>query len=302
MFRISIRSKSTRKRESLFPRRDHVQHSRRGDPAHYLRHNVGNQVRSRKPLAHNQSQRNSRVQMGARNMTERVNHHHHRQAERQRNPQKSDTQPRKRRRNYRASTTSQNQPECSEEFCRSTFSQWHCHCTPPQLQIRPAFQRHRFARTTLPGPLAKLTGLSAWQRGFGPDSGHEGRRLCGAQFPTAFGKFQCCHTLTSRNKKQKVPPSTAACIAESRSFLPITSNAAPASAAVAYTSARSTKGTRASKMSRSVPPPTAVTPPSRIAMNGCTLNSSAFSVPATAKSASAAASSTNIAGPGIAST
>src|SRR5271163_13044 len=240
--------------------------------------------------------------MGARNMTERVNHHHHRQAERQRNPQKSDTQPRKRRRNYRASTTSQDQPECSEEFCRSTFSQWHCHCTPPQLQIRPVFQRHRFARTTLPGPLAKLTGLSAWQRGFGPDSGHDGRRLCGTQFPTAFGKFQCCHTLTTRSRKQKTPPNIAACVADSRNFLPTIIIADPSSAAVAYTSARNTDGTCASRISRRVPPPTAVIPPSKIAMNGWILNSSAFSVPATANSANAAASNATIAGPGIAST
>ena len=71
---------------------------------------------------------------------------------------------------------------------------------------------------------------------------------------------------------------------------PRTSTAAPASAAVAYTSARRTVGTRASRMSRMVPPPTPVTPPIRTAMNGCMPKSSALAAPATANNPNPAAS------------
>ena len=71
---------------------------------------------------------------------------------------------------------------------------------------------------------------------------------------------------------------------------PITTTAAPASAATAYRSARSTVGISASSTSRTMPPPMPVSMPSSAAMTGFNPKASAFCAPATAKSASPAAS------------
>jgi len=80
-----------------------------------------------------------------------------------------------------------------------------------------------------------------------------------------------------RKRKHTVPPSIAADVGERRNLRAASMITAPASAAVAYTSARSIRGTCASKTSRTTPPPTPVIMPISAAMNGCILNCRAFS-------------------------
>ena len=71
-------------------------------------------------------------------------------------------------------------------------------------------------------------------------------------------------------------------------------SAAATRAGIAYRSERSTDGISCTRVSRIVPPPTAVTAPSRIAGATCRPYSSALAVPMTANTLSPTASRTTI--------
>src|SRR5579872_270439 len=118
----------------------------------------------------------------------------------------------------------------------------------------------------------------------------EPQSSCTRYLPSTRGKFQCPHTLTTRKQKQIAPPIAPAQTRGTPTRYVTAITIAPASAAVAYTSARNTVGTCASNTSRIVPPPTPLIVPNSTATSGFIPYTSAFRVPTIANSDSPAAS------------
>src|SRR6202000_3326094 len=138
MRRIAIGGKAARKVESLFARRDGIQHSRSSDAAQHLRDDVCRQFRSRESLAHTQSHQNGGIQVASRNVADCKRHSHDREAECQSDSREANAEARKSRGKYRTAASAEHEPKGSYKFRKRSFGKGHTEKLSFQCRLHPA--------------------------------------------------------------------------------------------------------------------------------------------------------------------
>src|ERR1700759_2605699 len=105
MIAVTVRREPTGYIKSRMPACDHVENACSSHCAQHLSNDVREQILRREAAARTQADRNRRVQVPARHMTDGECHGEHRQAEGQRYPYKADAQSWEGGSQHRASTT-----------------------------------------------------------------------------------------------------------------------------------------------------------------------------------------------------
>ena len=91
-------------------------HGRRRDATDDLRNDVADRIAHGRPSCSNRAERDRRVEVTTRHMTDRVGHRHDGETESKRDAEQADAHIRKGRSNDRAAAAAENQPECAEEL------------------------------------------------------------------------------------------------------------------------------------------------------------------------------------------
>src|SRR5690606_5704702 len=123
MLTVTVRRELLRDVETRGATGDEIQHATGCDRSQYLRGDVRPELRGGKSSSCPQSDRNSGIEMAARNVSDRVGHGEDRETERERDAVESDAEPRKSGSEHRTSTAAQHQPERSEELRTVLFHQ-----------------------------------------------------------------------------------------------------------------------------------------------------------------------------------
>src|SRR5258708_40018494 len=102
---------------------NYKQHAAGCDRAEQLSGNVRKEIFSGKALAHPEPDRDRRVQVTARNVSDGKSHRQNRQAKSQRHAREADAYIRESCGQHRTATASQDEPECTDEF-RGQLLHW----------------------------------------------------------------------------------------------------------------------------------------------------------------------------------
>ena len=100
----------------------------------YLRQPVGNEVLRREATTHEEPETHCRIEMGAGHMAECISPGQHRQPECERHASIPDADGWNARGQYRRTASTENEPECANEFSRQSVR--HVHDVPPLAPIQ----------------------------------------------------------------------------------------------------------------------------------------------------------------------
>lgn len=114
-----------------------VEHCRSDNAANDLGHDVGRSFLSGEAAAGNLAERDGRVQVAARNVTDGVGHGKHRKAKRERHAHVTDTGGRDAACEHSCTAAAKHKPECADSFGNGTSSEFHKHLHSLGLKVVP---------------------------------------------------------------------------------------------------------------------------------------------------------------------